>query len=342
MKKEGILDISWGTIFKVSTAVIGFFFLYQISEMLILFIFALIISILASPGVEFLRKFGIPKSVAVGLVYLSGLGVISFFLYLAIPAFSEEVRDFSRLFPEYFEAVSPYLRDLGMQAFENVEGFLDSLHESSEMIAANAFNALVAFFGGIFTTVFLLTMAIFLSLEDRPIERTIELLFSEKEKNQALVVWRKAKRQVTSWFFTRILACLFVGVTSYIAFYLFNVEYALLFAVMAGLFNFIPYVGPVVAGGIFFVVILLDSAWKALFALIAFTIIQTIESSVITPILSKKYMGLSPVLVLIALLVGGTLWGFLGALLAIPLLGILFEFFKEFIERKKRRSVSQK
>ncbi len=337
MDSKDVLDISWGTIFKISLAVIGFFFLYQIADMLILFVFALIISILSTPGVEFLRKFGLPKAVAVGTIYFLFFGVVSLFLYLAIPAFSAEVQEFSRLMPEYFETVSPFLEDLGMQAFENVEGFLDSLHQSSEMIAANAINALIAFFGGIFTTIFILTMAIFLSLEDSPIEKTIKLIFSEKEKNQALVVWRKARRQVTSWFFVRVLACIFVGITSYIAFYLFNVEYALLFAVMAGLFNFVPYVGPAVAGGVFLVVILLDSAWKALFALIAFGIIQTLESSVLTPLLSKKYMGLSPVLVLVALIIGGTLWGFLGALLAIPLLGILFEFFKEFIERRKKR-----
>ena len=335
--EKNTLDISWGTILKISLAAIGFFFLYQISDILILFIFALIISILASPGVRFFKKLGAPKSLAVGAVYILALGVISLFLYLAIPAFSTEVRQFTRLMPEYFEAVSPFLEDVGMEAFESVEGFLDSLHESSEMIAANALNALIAFFGGLFTTIFLVTMAIFLSLEENPIEKVIGVIFPEKDKNQALVVWRKAKRQVTSWFFTRILACIFVGITSYIAFYLFNVEYALLFAVMAGLFNFIPYVGPVVAGGLFFVVILLDSAWKAVFALVAFSIIQTIESSVLTPILSKKYMGLSPVLVLIALIVGGTLWGFLGALLSIPLLGIVFEFFKEFMERRQKR-----
>ena len=66
-------------------------------------------------------------------------------------------------------------------------------------------------------------------------------------------------------------------------------------------------------------------------------IIQAIEGSVITPALSKKIMGVSPVLVLIALVVGGSLWGLFGAFLAIPLLGIIFEFFKMFLEKKKEK-----
>ena len=337
MDKKSVLDISWGTVFKIALTAVGIFLLYQIADILVLFIFALIISILVSPGVKFLKKAGAPKSAAVLIVYFAIFSLISLFFYLAIPVFSTEVREFSRLIPEYFDKISPALEGLGMQAFESVEGFLDNIQESSEMIAANALNALTIIFGGLLTTIFLITMAIFLSLEEDSVERGIKLIFSEKEKNQALVVWRKAQRQVTNWFFTRILACIFVGITSYIAFYLFNVEYAFLFALMAGLFNFVPYVGPIIAGVIFFVVILIDSTWKAVFALIAFSIIQTIESSVLTPLLSKKYMGLSPVLVLIALVVGGTLWGFLGAFLAIPLLGILFEFFREFIDRRQKR-----
>ncbi len=337
MDKKPTLDISWGSILKISLAVISFYIFYQIVEILILFVFALIISILFSPGVDFLKKIGIPRAVAVLSVYSLIFGFLSFVVYLAVPAFSTEVREFSRLVPEYFDKVAPVLEGLGVQAFETVEGFLDSLYESSEMIAASVFNVLAVIFGGVFTTIFVLTMAIFLSLEGDGIEKGIRLIFPDKEKNQALVVWKKAKKQVTNWFFVRILACLFVGVSSYIAFALFNVEYAFLFSLIAGLLNFIPYVGPAVAGGIFLLVILLDSAWKALFAVIAFAIIQLIESSALSPVLSKRYMGVSPVLVLIAITTGGILWGFLGAFLAIPLLGIIFEFFKEFIERRKKR-----
>lgn len=337
MAKKDTLDISWGTILKLSLTGIGFFFLYQISNIIVLFVFALIISILFSPGVEFLKKVGLNHSLAVLVTYLSVFGLASFFLYLAIPAFSTEFSEFSRLVPTYFDKVSPFLEEVGVKAFESMEGFLNTLQNSSEAVAAGIVNATASIFGGFFTAIFVITMAIFLSLEGNSVERVIHLVFPEKDKNQALVVWRKAKRQVTNWFFVRILACIFVGVTSYIAFYLFDVRYALLFSMMAGLFNFIPYVGPALAGGIFFVVILIDSAWKAVFAIIAYGIIQMIEGSALSPILSKKYMGVSPVLVLIAITVGGTLWGFLGAFLAIPLLGIVFEFLKEFLERRKKR-----
>ena len=78
-----------------------------------------------------------------------------------------------------------------------------------------------------------------------------------------------------------------------------------------------------------------DWIWKAIFVLIVFTLIQQIENNVVTPVLTKKFIGLSPALVLVALAIGGTLWGFLGAILAIPLFGILFEFLRDFLKRKR-------
>ena len=115
-----------------------------------------------------------------------------------------------------------------------------------------------------------------------------------------------------------------------------GIKYPLSMGLIGGIFNFIPYIGPLVSGAFIVLITAMDSFPKAVFILIALIIIQLIEGSLLTPILSKKFIGLSPVLVMMALAIGGTLWGFLGALLAIPLAGITFEFLKEFLERKKK------
>jgi predicted PurR-regulated permease PerM len=72
---------------------------------------------------------------------------------------------------------------------------------------------------------------------------------------------------------------------------------------------------------------------------VAFTLIQQIENSILTPILTKKFVGLSPALVLLSLAIGGKLWGLLGAILAVPLAGILFEFLKDFLNKKREKEV---
>ena len=131
------------------------------------------------------------------------------------------------------------------------------------------------------------------------------------------------------------MASLFVGGTTYIVLLLFNVPYPFSLSLLSGLLNFIPVIGPLLTGVLVFLLIALDDPLKAFFVLAAVTLIQQVENNILTPILSKKLVGLSPTLVLIALAVGGQFWGIMGAILAIPLAGILFEFLKDFLKKRK-------
>ncbi len=336
MSNEKVLDISWDTIFKITVSIIFFYILFQIKDILVWFIFALIISILFNPGIDFFMKFKIPRIISTALIYLSVFGVLTVVLYFVVSVLISEIEQFSQILPFYFREFSPVLRDAGIHAFEDIEKFIDTIRGSLRELTTAIFSASFAFFGGVFTTFFVMTMAFFLSLEGKVVERAVILIFPKKYENYAFSLWKRSQKQVSSWFLTRILSCLFVGAATYISALILGVKYPLSMGLIGGVFNFIPYIGPLVSGSFIFLVTMMDNINKAFFIIIAFVIIQLIESGVLTPVLSKKFIGLSPVLVILALAVGGTLWGFLGALLVIPLAGITFEFIKEFLEKKKR------
>ena len=336
---EKILDVSWRTILKISIAIVIFYVLFSIRDILILFIFALTISILFNPAIGFLEKRKIPRSLAVVLVYVGTFGVLSILIYMVVPLFALEVQKFLEFFPEYFSKISPPLRGLGFEAFENIESFLKLLEGSLVGMAENIFSVLFTIFGGVFVTLFVIVTAIFLSLEGRAVERALILLFPKKYEAQVLTVWQKCQRKVSGWFGARLLACLFVGIASYVSFLLFGVKYPFTLALFAGVFNFIPYVGPLLTAIIIFLIIFPTEAFKAILVLVVFILIQQIENSVLSPILMKKFVGLPPALVLLSMVVGADLWGLLGAILAIPLFGILFEFLKGFLERRKDKEV---
>ncbi len=331
-----LLDISWGAIIKVFFALVVIYLLYQIAEILVWSIFALVISVLFNPVVDILRRMKIPRVVGVVLVYFGFFGMVSLLFYVMIPGLYKEVRSFSEFLPDYIERISPFLSYVGIEGFATLDDIVGTLRDSADQVARGVFSGLALFFGGMSTTFFIITLAIFLSLEGNGVEKAISLLVSEKQKNQVLSTWKKCRDQVGSWFLIRIIACLFVAVSSFFVFYLFDVRYALVFAIIGGLFNFIPFVGPSIAALMFFIITSLDSVPQAIFIFIAFMIIQAIEGSVLTPALSKKIMGVSPALVLISIVIGGSLWGVLGAFLAIPLLGIIFEFTKAFLEKRKK------
>ncbi len=337
MSNGRVLDISWETIFKISVAIICFYIIYSIRDILIWFIFALIISVLFNPAIDFLQRKKIPRILGVALVYIGVFGIFSLLIYLIIPLFSYEIQQFLQSLPRYFERISPPLRGLGFQAFENAEIFIRTLESSLEAMAGNIFNVLFTFFGGVFSTLFVITTAIFLSVEEKVIERALMLLFPKRYEAYALNLWGRCQKKVSSWFGARLLACLFVGVASYITFLLFHVKYPLTLGLLAGVLNFIPYIGPLLTGVLLFLIIFPLDILKTIFVLIAYTLIQMIEGNLLSPILMKKIIGLPPVLVLVALVIGGKLWGLLGAILVVPLAGILFEFLREFLQKRKEK-----
>jgi len=335
MTNEKILDISWGTIWKIFLAVLCCYILYQIRDILVWFIFALIISILFNPAIDFLKRFKIPRVLAICFIYVAFFGLLTLVIYFTASLFISEIKQFSQSLPQYFEKISPPLRGLEVRVFEDMEAFIKTLGGALDKIVANIANVLFVIFGGIFATIFILILVIFLSLEEKGVERTLILFFPKKYENYVLSLWERCQKKVSGWFLTRIIACLFVGIASLIAFLLFNTPYPFTLGLLAGALNFIPIVGPIITAILLFIIIALESLSKAIFVLIAFTLIQQIENNILTPFLSKKFVGLSPVLVLMSLAIGGILWGFLGAILAIPLAGILYEFLKEFLEKRR-------
>jgi predicted PurR-regulated permease PerM len=314
---------------------LSFYILYLVRDLLIWFIFALIISILFNPLIDFCQRRRIPRVVTVISIYVSAFALLSFLIYFSSPLFISEIQQFTQLFPQYFEKISPPLRGLGVIAFENLEAFTDVLGKTLEKMAGNIFQALFSFFGGIFITFFIITIAIFLSLEEKAVERSLSLLFPKKYEAYVLDLWGRCQSKVVGWFGARMLGCIFVGGLCYLAFVLFGVKYPFFLALMAGILEFIPIIGPLVAGIVAFLFVSLDSMVKAIFVLIFFVLVQQIEGNILTPILTKKFIGLPPALVLVALAVGGKLWGVLGAILTIPLAGLLFEFVRDFLKKKR-------
>ncbi|MDD2696729.1 MAG: AI-2E family transporter [Candidatus Pacebacteria bacterium] len=335
MNGDKVLDISWGTILKISFAFLIFYIVYLIRDILIWFIFALIISVLFNPAIKFLQKLRIPRTLAVIFIYVAIFGILGLTIYWTAPMFVLEIQQFSQLFPQYFEKIAPPLRGLGIEAFESMETFTQAIGNMLQKASSDILSALALFFGGIGSTIFILAIALFLSFEEGWVEKVISLLSPKKYEAYVLSLWERSQNKVSGWFGSRILTCVFVGIAFFITLYLFNVKYALSLSLLAGVLNFIPVLGPVIVGAVAFLFVALDSWLKALFVLIAFFLIQQVEGNIIAPILTKKFVGLPPVMVLISLSVGAKLLGILGAVLAIPLTGILFEFIRDFLKRKK-------
>lgn len=335
-----VLDISWGTILKLTIAGFSFYLLYLIRDILVWVVFGLIISVLFDPAIDFLQKRHLPRVFATILVYVALFGMLGYLIYVTAPLFVQESQQFSQALPEYFAKIAPPLRGLGITAFQNFESFNQVFDQGLTNASANIFSALGALFGGILSMVTIFIIALFISLEEKGIDRVVATLAPKRHEALVLNIWVRSQKKVSGWFGARILCSLFVGIMTFATCYVLNIKYAVSFSFLAGILNIIPIIGPIVTVVIVALSIILTSWTKTLFFLVAFIIIQQIEGNILSPVLTKKFIGLPPVLVLVSVMVGAKLWGVMGSLLAIPITGILFEFLRDFL--KKRREEKER
>ena len=337
MSQEHTLDISWGTVTKVFISIFVFYIIYLSREVALWFLFALAISVLLDPAINSLIKVRIPRIISILIVYLSIFGILGLLIYLSAPAFISEIRQFVKYLPGYFEQINPVLKQFGIDTAQNFDEFTNVVVSNLQQSSQSIIKALMVFFGGIASAASILTMAFFLSLEDKGVEKSLLLLSPSRYENQIKNIFERVQKKVSGWFLARLLACIFVGAASYIVFFIFGVKYAFILALISGFLNFIPYIGPWITSVLLIVLIAVSSgSWlTALYVLISITIVQEIENKLLTPLLMKKMADFPPVLVLISLLLGAKLFGFLGMIFAVPVFGIIYEFIKEFLEKKK-------
>jgi predicted PurR-regulated permease PerM len=335
-----VLDISWDTIIKIMFALATLYLIFLVRDILIWFIFALVISILFNPAINFLRKARIPRILATIIVYLGIFAFLGSFIFILAPLLFSELQQFSVSLPAYFDQAAPYFSGLKIEALQDFQAFSNSIGGMLSGASTNIFTAMGTIFGGIFSSIAIFSIAFFLSLEEEGLAKALMLIFPKKYKTKVLTVWDRSQKKIAAWFGVRLICCFFIGLMVGITCYVLNIKYAVFFGLFAGVFNIIISIGPFLSGATISLFILsIAGLPKAIIFLIAFTVAQQIEGSVIMPLLSKKFLKLSPSLVLISLLVGAKLWGLMGAILVIPLVGMFFELIKGFLENKQAAEI---
>jgi len=201
---EKILDISWGTIVKLAVAGFVIYLIFILKDILVWMLFGLIISILFDPLIDFLQKRRVPRVASTIGVYLLLFGLLSYVIFATTPLFVGELQRFSQLLPQYFEeSISPSLQGLGIGVFDDFESVLGAIGEDAAKSSSTILKALFSIFGGIFSTIFVITVAIFLSIEDKPVERVIGVLFPRRYEAVALSIWARSQKKVSGWFLSR-------------------------------------------------------------------------------------------------------------------------------------------
>jgi predicted PurR-regulated permease PerM len=180
----------------------------------------------------------------------------------------------------------------------------------------------------------------YFAVQETGIDDFLRLVTPVEHEQYVVSLWRRSQDKIGKWMQGQLLLGLIVGVLLYLGLVILGVPYALLLAVLAAIFELIPVFGQILAALPAIAVAFGDGGvTAALLVLGLYLIVQQFESNLIYPLVVKKIVGVPPLLVILALLIGAKLAGFLGILLSVPIAAALQEFIND-IQKKKDRELA--
>jgi predicted PurR-regulated permease PerM len=330
----------------VLATVLLILFLREVWSVMLWMLIALFLATALNPAVEFLLRHGVKRrGAAVGIVFVAAIAAIAAIGATFIPTLVNEINDFAKAVPDYIEDLTKGRGPLGFLEREHhiVERVRDAINKSGVGgllgLSSTALTITKSIVNTIIATVTIAFLTLFMLLEGPNwIERLYSLLPEERRPR-----WRKVGydvyRTVGGYVAGNLAISLIAGVVTAVALLILDVNYAFALALLVALLDLIPLAGATIAAIVVSTVAFLDSPTKGIIILVFMILYQQFENHVLQPVIYGKAVQLSPLVVLIAVLLGAQLAGIIGALGAIPVAGAIQVLVLDWQEqrREKRR-----
>lgn len=314
----------------------GFAFLiYSVRETMTVLLLAIFISAALDNWVVRLEKF-VPRLFAAIIIFILFISILALVLYTVVPVAILELKGLlnnlgglsSQLFGE----------DSHIELNKFIDPNLDKL--TNLLLSGNPasfFGVVGKVLGGVTFFIATLITSFYLTASRDGVGNFLRAVFPENLENKVLQIYYRVKTKIGRWFQAQILLALVIGIITFIGLWFTSINYPFLLAVIAALFEVVPVVGPIFAGGIAVMVALTESVDLALYVLILYLVIQQVESHVLVPIIMKKAIGVHPVIILISLLAGFEIAGPVGVILSVPAAVIAGEIAEDWATQKRSR-----
>ncbi len=328
-------DISWVTLWRVLAFVTLAIILYQGRQILL----GLFLAIVIASGIEGIvdvleARFRLPRSVSVILIFLIILIGLIVIVYTVVPFLLVEI---NTIFAGSGKGIAGNWGALfGLQSPESVSALVGSI--SSQFLNTNAspidlFSSALGSFG---LAAAVVVSSFYLSLTHDGVERFLRVVVPQDYEETTMRIYTRSKQLIGSWFRMQVLLSVTMGFVVWAGLALLGVRYAFLIAVLGAVFELVPFLGPILSGAIGVVSALLTSTALAVYTLVFFIVAQQFESHILVPLLTRRAIGMHPVIVIVALLIGAEIGGILGVIIAVPLAAILQEMIQDWSLRRRR------
>lgn len=334
--RHGTISITAGTIVKTLIILTLAYFIFRLFNVVLIVLTAIVIASAVEPGVHSLAR-KIPRVLAVLLIYLLLLGTFFIIFYFFLPSVLSDFATFLSSLPQYLEtfnrtgAFDQYAHILGIPAPSTISAIeiMDSVRSLFNLGGAfgNAFSAASQIFGGVVSFVLIVVFSFYFAVIETGVDDFLRIVTPRHYQAYVLGLWKRSQHKIGLWMQGQLILALLMGVLVYLGLTILGVPHALVLAVIAGVFEIIPVFGPTLSAVPAVTVAFVGGgATLGLLTVALYVIAQQFENHLIYPLVVTRVVGVPPLLVILGLIVGAELAGFLGIILSVPVAATLQEF----------------
>jgi predicted PurR-regulated permease PerM len=281
------------------------------------------------------RRF--PRWLAILILYLVILGTLTGIGFLIAPPLNHQAQQLWAAFPDMFDRAQEFLIAKGILT-EHVtltEAVKHAPKTGGGQAVGTVLGAVVGVVGGLFGLLTILILTFYILIEADSLRDTMLRLFPARDRARVDAMSRDITVKVSAWLGGQLLLGAIIGTSSAIGLWLFGIPFFYVLALISGVGELIPVVGPVLSAIPAIAIAATVSFQKVLLVVLFFIIQQQLENHVLVPKIMQRQVGVSPVTVIVALLIGGKLLGIVGAILAVPTAAILQVVFAEVLAARE-------
>lgn len=340
LDQKQYLNLGTKLVIRTILIVLALWLLYLVRDILALFFLSVILTATLDPAIDWMQKKRIPRPVGLTFIYVLLFSTLSLLISFLVPPFFSQLKLFSENLPVYSESLTHAFSGIELYASSygiefNSHEFLVNLFGDFNQSSTKIFSTTVGVFTVFISLVVVLSLTFYMSVKEDGMKKFIVSLTPLGKQDYIVSLVERIKGKIGKWLFGQLFLMVGIFILDFVALSIFNIPYALILAILAGLLEIVPYLGPIISATLAAMVGFIISPLTGVVVLAILTVIQQVESHIIVPQIMKKAVGLNPVAVILALLIGAKLGGTIGAILAVPLATAMGIFVLDMVNKKE-------
>ena len=337
-----------GLVFALTFA----YFVYQINSILVTFLGAFLLAAALDPLIDYLQSKRVPRALGLLIVYLVIFTVVGFLFAQILPLLAKQLVDIASIVSDFVFKLSnrdysntflgpmikPFMEKYGAvldfkELAVQLKKYLEMASSQLLNLGGNIWNIVLAISNGLMNLLLILILVFFMTVDEKAVENMCLSVFPEKYTNYISMKMEMIKISIGHWIRGQVNVSLLCGILTYVGLVLMGVDYALTLSVIVAIMMIVPVFGRVFAWFFSLPIVFSQSPTAALILSVYYFVLSQVENNFLIPYFMNRAVGLSPVIIMFALLVGNQFLGIVGLMIAVPVATIVSLFIKDFTRK---------